>query len=401
MNNQNQYFEEYGVPNEMWQNQQQNGQYTMESVYEEQGQPMTQGQQDKMKYKQADSKEFVKKQRVFELLETIKPIATYKESFKNNRINNVVRLSTGMKTLDIALNGGLSDELYIMAAESSTGKSAFFMSLAQSVAEKGNDIDVLYFALEMGRDEIIARAISRISHEHHMRDKNKAQYTTAEILYWKYEPTAGEGAFTTIPYSKYEEYSEEYFSRFGDNLHIIEGGVDGLTVTDIANVAAIKKRRDPKRKVVVFIDYLQLVKADPDDRSQVERKGKIDAVVTTLKALASQIGMPVLTISSIARAGYKSKVSMESFKESGDTEYTGGILLGWNWDRVSDSKNDEARNAEKAVCEERGFREMTLEILKYRNAARDGAVHFKYYPAYNYFEEFSPKEAKSKKIIRK
>ena len=174
-----------------------------------------------------------------------------------------------------------------------------------------------------------------------------------------------------------------------------------MTVTDIANVAAIKKRRDPKRKVVVFIDYLQLVKADPDDRSQVERKGKIDAVVTTLKALASQIGMPVLTISSIARAGYKSKVSMESFKESGDTEYTGGILLGWNWDRVSDSKNDEARNAEKAVCEERGFREMTLEILKYRNAARDGAVNFKYYPAYNYVEEFSPKEAKSKKIIRK
>ena len=215
--------------------------------------------------------------------------------------------------------------------------------LAQKIAESG--VDVLYFALEMGRDEFVARGISSLSFQHNRDSKNK-QLTAANILYWTYDELLGD--FTKLAYSQYEQYSEEYFSKYGSHLHIIESGLDGLTVKDIANLAAVFKKRK-SNSVVVFVDYLQIIKADPEDRSQSDRKTKMDVVVTTLKTLASQIGMPVVTVSSISRANYSGTIGTSAFKESGDTEYTGGVLIGWNWSGVTDQKDKSKQNEEKVL----------------------------------------------------
>lgn len=321
------------------------------------------------------------KQRIDELLATLQPMSDYKDTFVDHCAQLVPRISTGLLALDKVLNGGFANELYIMAAETSTGKSAFLMSLAQKIAESG--VDVLYFALEMGRDEFVARGISSLSFQHNRDSKNK-QLTAANILYWTYDELLGD--FTKLAYSQYEQYSEEYFSMYGSHLHIIESGLDGLTVKDIANLAAVFKKRKGK-SVVVFVDYLQIIKADPEDRSQSDRKTKMDVVVTTLKTLASQIGMPVVTVSSISRANYSGTIGTSAFKESGDTEYTGGVLIGWNWSGVTDQKDKSKQNEEKVLCKKRGYRKMELGILKYRNSERDSSVHLKYYPAFNYFEE--------------
>ena len=189
-----------------------------------------------------------------------------------------------------------------------------------------------------------------------------------------------------MAYSMYEKYSDEYFDRYGGHLHIIESGLSGLTVKDIANVSALFKKKSGK-PIAVFVDYMQIIKADSEDRTQSDRKTKTDVVVTTLKTLASQIGMPVVTISSISRSNYNGRISNAAFKESGDTEYTGGVLIGWNWDGVTNQTDEEKREEEKKTCKERGYRKMILDVLKYRNSERDSSVRLKYYPAYNYFEE--------------
>lgn len=149
-----------------------------------------------------------------------------------------------------------------------------------------------------------------------------------------------------------------------------------------------RSQTDKTRKpVVVFIDYLQLLKADPKDPSQTDRKTKIDRSAVILKTLASQIGMPVVTISSISRNNYNEKINTSSFKESGDLEYTGGVLLGWDWCGVTDvnRNNIEEITSEKVSCKQRGYRRMRLSLLKYRNAEKDNEVLLRYYPAYNYF----------------
>lgn len=309
------------------------------------------------------------------------PVGKNEKIFEERCKEDRVRISTGIFSLDISLNGGLADELYIVGAESSSGKSAFLMSVAQNVAETG--VDVLYFSLEMKEREFIARGISSISYEHYRKGETGRLVTAADILYWAYDTKQKD--FTRVDYSQYEQYKKEYFERYGTHLYIIDDANNNRTVEDIVRTATNFKR-DSGRPVAVFIDYLQQIRADPNDRSQSDRKTKMDVCVNELKNLAS-CGMPVVAISSVSRNGYGKEIGTSSFKESGDIEYTGGILIGWNWIGVTD-QGDKAKNKEeKERCEERGYRRMRADVLKNRNAERDGSAYLKYYPAYNFFEE--------------
>lgn len=336
------------------------------------------------------------KGRIDSLMKTVNPMNDYRDTFVKHCNDYGPRISTGLLSLDIALNGGMANELYIMGAETSTGKSAFMMSIAQKVAEQG--IDVIYFALEMGRDEFVARGISAISFEHYKKGENVRKWTASNILYWTYDDFIKD--FTKVEYSYYKDFTDEYFNRYGNHLHIIEGGTNGLSVKDIANVSSLKKKAGNGKPMVVFIDYLQLIRADAYDRSQADRKTKIDVTVTTLKTLASQIGMPVMTISSVPRSGYGDKVSTASFKESGDTEYTGGVIIGWNWIGVTTESDTQKKDEEIQRCRERGWRQMEFDVLKYRNSERYQSVHLKYYPAYSSFEELSNEDIINLRIER-
>ena len=311
---------------------------------------------------------------------SLTPMSEYEDTFISDMSKFKKRISTGILNIDKALNGGLQDELYIMGAETSTGKSAIMMWLAQNIANSGTD--VLYFALEMGKKEFVARGISSLSFEKWIKDQSQKRYTAGDVLYYSYDSTIPD--FVRIPYHAYESLSKEYFSRYGNHLYIIEGGMNGLCAADVGNLAADFKRKTGKSPVV-FVDYLQLLKADPDDRSQTDRKTKVDISVTTLKTLASQICMPVFVVSSIGRTSYNGRISSAAFKESGDTEYTGGVLIGWNWTGVTDQSDDDEKTFEKVKCYNQGYRRMSFEVLKYRNSVRDNCVDLIYFPAYSYF----------------
>lgn len=326
------------------------------------------------------------------LTDKVKPIGEYLPDFKAACETQSKRISTGYLSIDKILNGGFANELYIMGAETSTGKSAILMDMAQHIALDGTD--VLYFALEMSKDEFIARGISSLSYKAFLKDNSKKKLTAGNILYYTYDDAVKD--FTKLSYSHYDQYVQEYGKLYGEHLHIIESGLTGLTVKDIANIAALYKKQHDNQPVVVFIDYLQMIKADPEDRTQSDRKTKIDISVSTLKVLASQIGMPVITISSVNRGSYNGKIKTSAFKESGDTEYTGGVLIGWNWEGVTNETDPDKIKAEKNNCRERGFRKMSFEILKNRNSERDTSVHFCFYPAYSYFEEYDEWEPASK-----
>jgi replicative DNA helicase len=131
---------------------------------------------------------------------------------------------------------------------------------------------------------------------------------------------------------------------------------------------------------------MQILNSDSRDRSQVDRKTATDVKVRTLKALASQHHVPVLTISSVGRNGYGKRLDTSMFKESGDIEFTGGVLLGYNWSGVTDSASPNAADKEEDVCKERGYRWISIDLLKSRNSERGIDVKLKYYPAFNYFE---------------
>ena len=185
---------------------------------------------------------------VMNLLSTVKPMTTYKNVFEQHCKEFPARISTGLLELDKALNGGLANELYVMGAETSTGKSAFLMSIAQKIAESG--IDVLYFALEMGTDEFVARGISSISFQQNRIDQKNRKIKASDVLYWTFDNTLN--AFSKMRYDMYSNYAEEYFNRYGEHLHIIESGLSGLTVKDIGNMAATFKQMHGNKTIAVL-----------------------------------------------------------------------------------------------------------------------------------------------------
>ena len=71
-----------------------------------------------------------------QVLPNIQPIVSSMDVFiRSCTTDSKPRISTGIWEFDRILNGGLSDEFYIMGAETSTGKSAFLMFIAQKIAE--------------------------------------------------------------------------------------------------------------------------------------------------------------------------------------------------------------------------------------------------------------------------
>jgi Replicative DNA helicase len=71
-------------------------------------------------------------------------------------------LQTGFKTLDELLGGGLvSAGLITLAARTGTGKTVMGLCLADNIAAKGHQ--VLYVSLEMGRGQIMARRVGRLT----------------------------------------------------------------------------------------------------------------------------------------------------------------------------------------------------------------------------------------------
>lgn len=296
-------------------------------------------------------------------------------------------ISTGIHSFDRALHGGLSNDLYILGAETSTGKSAFMQALAEAAA--GSGIHVLYFALEMSRQEFVARGTSSVWFQVHGYQTGKDSITVSDILYPKYDESTG--VFIQTPYDLYEKEMDLWFERYGSCIHIIEPELNGISAKEIAETVTRfrEKQRETGdfRPVMVFIDYLQILKADPSEKNQSDRKTKMDTAVTMLKTLAFKEQVPVIAASSVGRTNYGKTISTASYKESGDVEYTGGILLGWNWSGVTDAKNEAERSRVIVECKEKGYREMCLEILKYRNAEKDQKIRLFYYPAYNFFSE--------------
>lgn len=328
-------------------------------------------------------------------VEKIKPIGDYVDGFIAECKNPKPRHSTGFLSLDKRLNGGLFNELYILNAETSTGKSAIAMTIAQNMARNG--VKILYFALEMSKNEFIARGASAISWE---KTENPEEAVTAsDILYYHFNEgnkALGVDPFEKVAYSKYAEYVEEYRNRYANNLYIIERpqirehSEDRMVSGEnIANLVRRFREIYKDEPLAVFVDYLQILEGKESDR-----KTKTDKNISDLKDLCTQEKIPVFTISSIGRSGYRQGADLGNAKESGDIEYTTGVAIGWDWDGVTNWNTLDADRKKRSVKEQKRLdrevyhnRLMRMSLLKYRNSERDTQDGIIYYPQYNYFRE--------------
>ena len=283
-------------------------------------------------------------------------------------------IPTGFKNLDKLLDGGLYPQLYVLGAVSSVGKTTFSMQIADRIAgTQGNPI--FYFSLETSKDELTEKNLSRLSFESSIKaDKGKPQ--TARGInngYWiDHKPEYDLVMDAVSVYSTY--YSK---------IHIYDGTLERPTAQTIRDTMKTYKRKHPDDKPVVFVDYLQILKAINDKDTDKE---KVTRSIAEFKKIASELEMPVVVISSFNRSSYQRAVAMESFKESGEIEYYADTLLGLQY-RAIHEDTDDPDTMKSAMQSDP--REIELVVLKNRNGQSNTSINFEYYPRFN---DFVPSE---------
>ena len=296
-------------------------------------------------------------------------------------------IPTGFSELDKMLDGGLYPGLYVIGAISSLGKTTLALQIADQIAESGRG--VLIFSLEMSRNELIAKSLSRLTFKTDMERNGSCENakTTRGIL---------RGKFSGFENEVFMAAMEEY-SKYGRNIHISEG-IGNIGVPEIVDKVREYMRFNDGEPPLVVIDYLQIL-APADIRST--DKQNTDKAVLELKRLSRDCEVPVIAVSSFNRENYYQPVSMASFKESGAIEYSSDVLIGLQyagWDyRENERESDRQKRLRELLemmeqngksAEEAGGvdgRVIQLKILKHRNG-RKGNVYLEFVAKYNYFK---------------
>ena len=307
------------------------------------------------------------------------------EKVKDTAANNYT--PTGFRGIDDLLDGGLYAGLYVVGAISSLGKTTFCLQVADNIAKSGQD--VLIFSLEMAKEELMAKSISRHTLEVATTlygNKDHAK-TTRGILTGKLYAGYGEKDKSVISQAvaQYKNYAGRIF---------ISEGIGNIGVDEVKKAVA-DHISFTGNKPVVLIDYVQILAAPSTDYRGTDKQ-KTDENVLELKRLSRDEGIPVIGISSFNRENYTTPVNMTSFKESGALEYGSDVVIGLQLegmdyregeaDKAREKRIRELRKEAEAMGRAGKAQQIQIKILKNRNGSK-GSATLNFYPMFNYFED--------------
>ena len=256
--------------------------------------------------------------------------------------------------------------------------------MVEQMLQADEHIRCLYFSIEMSRDDLIARSLSRLAslsgdfrqplswtgRGAGVSDEASRCLTANDVLKgrWKNNDIA-KGSFNQ---------ARQNYAAYGDRLFIWE--TEGRPTADKvkAEVEEFKKAYIDGRLIVV-IDYLQIM----GGAEHLTDKQNTDNNVLGLAQLSRDFKIPVVAISSLNRAATNGKVNISSFKESGGIEYSAHGVWALDFQGAGKEGFDSTKAKEDSP------RKMELMILKGRNGRvfSSEGIKFDYYPAYNLFVE--------------
>jgi replicative DNA helicase len=330
--------------------------------------------------------------------------------------NKVTPIPTGYNQLDQVLNGGLVGGLYGIGAISSLGKTTFILQMADQIAQTGKD--VLIFSLEMKKETLISKSLSRIMYQRagspeitknyepylprgnkqgrHSEEVNTPLSSQEIVQGCKYGMNDGDINRTEVTPEEKKALGRAItdYKKYGEHLYIfepkdVEKDIYGLKITQIEG--AIDKHFSITGNIpVVIVDYLQLIQPLNDKGND---KSNTDFTIHGLKAIADKFNTPVMAISSFNRNSYNAPVNLASFKESGGIEYSCDVLMGLQYDlKFKLGSNKETASPEDLLnAKKKPISEVKAVILKNRNGLTGTTINYKFTGKYNTFTEVKKK----------
>jgi len=254
-------------------------------------------------------------------------------------------IATGIKNLDLQIGGFQPQELVVLAARPSVGKTSLALNIAAYNAVRLKK-PVGIFSLEMSREQLAERVIS--SEAMIEADKLRSGYLSQGD--WQ--------ALTQVS------------NRLSEAP---------LYIDDAAGLTALEIRAKAKRLAVtakvelLIVDYLQLAASGEKVESRVLEVAQITRM---LKNLARELNVPIIVVSQLSRDIEKrdrKKPQLSDLRESGAIEQDADIVIFLYTDEAIDTSEMNTRTPTNAL------------VAKHRNG-KQGNVKLMFDKRYTRFE---------------
>ncbi len=264
---------------------------------------------------------------------------------------DVTGIATGYKDLDRMTSGFQQNDLIIIAARPSVGKTAFALNIAQNVAVN-SDENVAIFSLEMGADQLVQRMLCAEG------NIDSQRLRTGKLI--------GED---------WEKLTLAMGSLSHAGIYIDDS--PGIRVSDIRSKC--RRLKQEHGLGMIIIDYLQLIQGS--EGSQDNRQQEVSEISRSLKGLARELEVPLIALSQLSR-GVESRQDkrpmMSDLRESGSIEQDADIVGFLYRDDYYDDESEKQDIIEIIISKQRNGPTGTIELafVKEYNKFVDVSYHY-------------------------
>lgn len=236
----------------------------------------------------------------------------------------VTGVPSGYEKLDEMTSGFQSGDFVVLAARPSMGKTALALSMLRQSAAAGRVVG--FFSLEMSAEQLTLRLLSseaRVPH-HHIRN-------------------------ATVSSDEWEAVTEAAAQLAQAKIFIDDTAMQ--SVLDIRTKA--RKLKVEQGVQLIIVDYLQLLHANGRHEN---RHQEVSVISRSLKALAKELGIPIIALSQLSRA-VDSRVDkrpmLSDLRESGAIEQDADLIMFLYRDVVYNPETEDPSLSELIVGKQR------------------------------------------------
>lgn len=243
-------------------------------------------------------------------------------------------LPTGFRDLDNLLSGLQNQDLIILAARPSMGKTTLALDIAR-LSSTLHDKSVLIFSLEMSSQQLVDRMLSAQSRV------NAWNLRTGNLS------------------------SDRDFSNLRDSLDKLSKAkmyIDDQAGNSIVRMKALSRRIKAEKGLdLIIVDYLQLMTTSKNYDSMVNQ---VTEISRSLKSLAKELDVPVLALSQLSRAveSRGGKPRLSDLRDSGSIEQDADVVMFIHRDDKGKDESEKTNIAEILVEKHRNGPTGSVEL---------------------------------------
>ncbi|RCW64548.1 replicative DNA helicase [Saliterribacillus persicus] len=248
---------------------------------------------------------------------------------------DITGIASGFRDLDRITSGFQRNDLIIVAARPSVGKTAFALNIAQNVAIKTTE-NVAIFSLEMGAEQLVSRMLCAEGNI----DAQRLRTGSLEEDDWN-KLSLAMGSLS--------------------NAGIYIDDTPGIRVSEIRSKC--RRLKQEHGLGMILIDYLQLIQGSVN--SKENRQQEVSEISRSLKGLARELNVPLIALSQLSR-GVESRQDkrpmMSDLRESGSIEQDADIVGFLYRDDYYDQESEKQNIIEIILAKQRNGPVGTVEL---------------------------------------